>query len=488
MSFDTVVIGGGISGLAAALILARHGRRVAVVEQAPRLAPLVGGFRRRGVYFDSGFHYTGGLGAGEVLDLLFRYLGLGGRIRRVPLDPAGFDLFRDAGTGKEFSFPCGLGALREALCEAFPDEAAGIGAYLSDLVQACRSLPYLNPDAEAADWNVNATLQGPSLAEVLGRRFRDAELRRLLSLHTLLHGVAPAEVAFALHAAVTVPYYGSAHCVAGGGQALAAALTACSESAGVAALVGRRAERLLFSSAGHLSGVQLADGEPVACRECVVSLHPQRFLALVPEGLLRPAYRKRLLGLKETVSGALLFLHGDTPPRLLENANLYLGPSGPGEEGSTLFVSGTRSDPAAPEPCGWTLICPARWKEPAEGFPERRGGRSGGYRAAKQEMVERLLLRLQREAPEIVRDARVVEAATPLTVRDYCGGPAGGLYGVSHSIGQYNPQAATRIPHLYLCGQATAAPGVMGAVISAFLACGQILGQDRLRAEVMSGR
>ena len=68
MSYDYLIIGAGASGLTSALILAQEGYRVALIERSPYLAPLLRGFSRRGVYFDTGFHYSGGLGRGEILD------------------------------------------------------------------------------------------------------------------------------------------------------------------------------------------------------------------------------------------------------------------------------------------------------------------------------------------------------------------------------------------------------------------------------------
>ena len=76
MNYDYVIIGGGVSGMTSALILAKQGFSVALVEKSRQLAPTIRGFTRQGLFFDTGFHYTGGLGTGEPVDLFFRYLGL----------------------------------------------------------------------------------------------------------------------------------------------------------------------------------------------------------------------------------------------------------------------------------------------------------------------------------------------------------------------------------------------------------------------------
>ncbi|MHB8294497.1 MAG: hydroxysqualene dehydroxylase HpnE [Acidimicrobiales bacterium] len=54
--YDVVVVGGGLSGIAAALFLADAGASVAVLEARRRLGGLTWSFERRGVSFDNGQH------------------------------------------------------------------------------------------------------------------------------------------------------------------------------------------------------------------------------------------------------------------------------------------------------------------------------------------------------------------------------------------------------------------------------------------------
>jgi all-trans-retinol 13,14-reductase len=495
MTFDSVVVGGGVSGLSAALILARQGRKVALVEKAPRLAPLVRGFSRDGVYFDSGFHYAGGLADGEVLDLFFRYLGLSDRLEKYPFKADGFDLFRDVDTGREFRFPTGMDRLEAALCGVFPAEEGAIRDYLALLGTACRSLPYLDPEIPAEKWGAAGVLHGPSLAEVLNGLTGNSALKNLLALHTLLHGVPAEEVSFAIHASVAAFYYRSAFGLVGGGRGLAEAFEAQLAAAGVTPVLGRAVKFLTLTAAGALQGVELADGERLHCRECLVSTHPDHFLDMAPEGTLRPAFRKRLRNLEDTASAFILYGARPKPTTVLEGANLILGRlsaggnSWGGEFGERpMFLAG---GPAGREPTGssgWVAICPARWQETAEWCGTSSNRRGAGYEAEKERVVNELLERIRRQAPEVADQSRILAAATPLTLRDYGGSPTGALYGVKHRVDQYNPQSATRIPGVYLTGQAVAAPGVLGAMVSAFLTCGHLFGHDHLRKEVLACR
>ena len=73
---DTIVIGGGFGGLTCALALAKAGKRVLVLEQSPVLGGAFQSFRRRGRILDTGFHFVGGAGEGEVMYPIVTFFGL----------------------------------------------------------------------------------------------------------------------------------------------------------------------------------------------------------------------------------------------------------------------------------------------------------------------------------------------------------------------------------------------------------------------------
>lgn len=491
MKYDYVVIGAGISGITSAMTLAQNGYHVALLEKADRTAPLLRGFSRRGVHFDTGFHYSGGLGAGEPLDLFFRFLGLSDRINSYPFDAEGFDLFSCERPGFEFHVPTGYARIEEKLGEVFPAERGAIKSYLAQVRSICAAMPYLNPDAEI---DPNAALRrvlGPTLRETLDALTGNVLLKSLLSMHSLLYGVSCDEVSFAQHAAIVGNYYQSARGIRGGGLSLARACDARLAELGVDVLCSSEVTEIIVGAGGALSGVRLAGGVALTCNAAIATVHPRLLLELATEGTFRPAYRKRLNALEETVSAFLCFAVSGNPLPSLAGANRFLLP-----DAGCLYELGKRPVGEAPlylsaayregesEPHGFIGICPTLFTETIPWASSRFGKRPEAYRQFKAQALGRMQSQIEKAYPDLVGNIQFIEGSTPLTIRDFCNTPLGGLYGVKHMVGQYNPHPVTRIPGLFLAGQAVVAPGVMGAVISGLLACGTILGHDLMRKKL----
>lgn len=491
MTYDFIVIGGGVSGITSALILARNGYQVAIVERAEQLAPVVRGFSRAGLQFDTGFHYTGGLGAGEPLDLFFRYLGVADRLVSFPFSEQGFDIFRSCREGFELRLPAGYRPLRDSMADAFPRDIPAIDRYLGMVKDICASMPYLNLDADFGALTSLQSIHGPSLEETLDSLTDNKLLKSLLSMHSLLYGVSPEEVPFSQHARIVGNYYLSARGIRGGGVSLVRAFEARLGELGVDVCCGSEVAALTVTAAGAVAGVRLGNGDELGCRGCIATLHPRSLADLVPDGLFRPSYRKRLKALEETVSAFMLFAVADAPIPVLAGANLFLFPdaerlSGLGTRGpeeTPLYLTGAYRDGGS-EPHGFIAISPALFGQMDSWADSVTGSRPAGYRQFKKEMSERMQRHIEICCPELGGTIHHAEGATPLTLRDYGSAPLGGLYGVKHMVGQYNPLPLTRVKGLFLAGQAVVSPGILGAVLSGFVACGAILGHDRLRKEL----
>ncbi|MCK5487359.1 MAG: hypothetical protein KAI86_14175, partial [Desulfobacterales bacterium] len=129
---------------------------------------------------------------------------------------------------------------------------------------------------------------------------------------------------------------------------------------------------------------------------------------------------------------------------------------------------------------GLIAIVPASSGQTDRWSDSMPGQRPQDYIQFKESTGHKLQRHIEDWVPEIVGNIKFAECSTPLTLRDFANNPFGSVYGVKHKVGQYNPIPVTKVKGLFLAGQATVAPGILGTVISAFLVCGFILGHQQL--------
>ena len=494
MNYDYTVIGGGVSGMTSALILAKHGLSVALVEKSGRIAPTISGFTRKGLFFDTGFHYAGGLGKGEPLDVLFRYLGLSDHVNVCLFDKDGFDSFRCLDPRFEFTFPYGYDSLRERFHGAFPDDKGAVDDYFRTVREIYESLPYVDLDSSMEPAALSS-VNGPSLKEFLDGLTGNELLKCILSMHCFLYGVPPEETPFTQHACIAGSYYESASGIEGGGRSIAKAFETRLEKEGVAVYCGQEVRKIHVSGDGAVSGISLEGGTSFGCSGCISTVHPHQLLGMVPESVFRPAYVNRLRQLDETTSACMLYATCSKPIKGLDRSNLFVFPQADFSffhgnspiERQPLYITAA-GDNGGSGKHGFVAICPMSRTQTRCWEDSVSGKRPEGYRLFKNETAERIGRLIEASCPEIAGRITDIEFATPLTLRDYTNSPYGSIYGVKHRVGQYNPIPVTRLRGLYLAGQAIVAPGIMGAVMSGFLACENIVGRDHLKEELKACR
>lgn len=478
MSYDFVIIGGGISGMTAASLLATQGASVALVEKAPRLAPTIEGFVRDGVFFNTGFHYTGGLEAGSILADVLEQAGVLEHLKVRPCQEDGYDLYIEAETGWEFQFCRGIDRLEQRLCDAFDDDRQGITTYF-DLIRRCWSQDFR--ELVQNGFSVMAPLRDlarTTLGSFLRENITSARLRGILGCHRVLYGMAPDETSLLYHAMVAGSYYEGCVQFEGGGQALTAAFAKVLADRGVDVHCGRTVEAVELSD-GAFDAVRTTCGARVVAKNCIATLHPKALLGLLGEGVLPPAYRRRLARLDETHSAFVLYGRSESA---LDGENVIVGHPEPMTAGAAcpsrdgvVYVSRSHHPTLQG---GVSAIVPATLDAcgPMSASPPRQ--RPRGYIEWKSKTVSAIQQTILNPIAHRVRGFRVVDAATPLTFRDRTGNPGGGLYGVKHRVSDMPLAPRTRVAGLYLSGQALTAPGLFGAAMAAYVTVRKLAGSD----------
>jgi all-trans-retinol 13,14-reductase len=484
---DTVVIGSGISGLTTALLLARCGREVTIVEAKRRPGGALRRFTREGIPFDIGFHYSSGLGKGQFLRALWDCLGVSETIPTTALAPEGHDLLRLSGSDRQVRAYYSYEQLSAELCTAFPGESGGIRQYLATIRELSRTMPFYNPALPLTPYlRGGAIANDRPLTEVIAACTSNPELQAVLSAPTFLYGVPPKQAGLAMHAVVAHGYYSGAWGIVGGGQAIVEALVAELTRQGVKIITSAPATALNLA-ADRVVGVS-GDDWRIAAANVVYSGHPRHLPGLLPPEALRPAYRNRVRELEDTVSMHIVFgeVAAASSLQLLDRANLYqlrpgfdlLEPTaGNGPATLMLTAPGRHDGPATPASRGVIMMRPALLDEVSK-FDRGYKARDSGYAEYKEQVTQRMLT----DAAVFGEDFRAIHplaTGTPLTFRDRLGSPAGGVYGIKHSRYQRPAEARTKLPGLYLSGQSSLMPGIMGASLAGLVSAGEIVGLEK---------
>lgn len=499
---DAVVIGSGISGLTTAGLLAKNGRKVVIVEQHQKPGGALRRFSRGGIPFDIGFHYTGGMGQGQILKVLWDYLGVWPGITPVPMSPKGYDLFKFQESRTEVKSFYSYELAREQLHSVFPNESDGINDYLNTVNSICKQLPFYNLDLPLTPFLRNFFgLDMRPLSKVIAKITKNPELQAVLSAPTFLYGVPPKQAGLTMHAAVAHSYYSGSWGIQGGGQALADSFSNVLAANEVNIICGQKVAQIKVSS-GQVTGVTLGDRE-IQAKQVIYTGHPAHLPDMVTPGSFRPAFKHRLKDLEDTISMFVVFGKMANPDALplLEHANLYsistgfdlLDPASKTKKNGTILMTApglknrTSLGDNKSDAEGVILMRPANWAEISR-YNRGAKGRAPGYQEWKTAATKDLIARAAANFGEACRDIKPLAVGSPLTFRDELGSPAGGVYGVQHNLHQFVARARTKVQGLYLSGQGSLMTGVLGASIAGLVTASEIMGLEETWSKVTQCR
>merc|ERR1712109_420185 len=132
---DAIVVGSGIGGMTTAVLMAKVGKKVLVLEQHDQAGGCCHTFIDKGYEFDVGIHYIGEMGHQTLNKTLLDQI-CEGQVEWAPLDDD-FDVVHIGYGADARTYPVATGtqAWKSLLKKQFPDETAAVDKYF-DLLTA----------------------------------------------------------------------------------------------------------------------------------------------------------------------------------------------------------------------------------------------------------------------------------------------------------------------------------------------------------------
>ena len=495
MPYDTAVIGAGVSGMTCAALLARAGRRVALIERDTCTGPLLRGYDRGGMHVELGLHCLGDAGSGGITDVLLHAAGVRAALELIPYEADDGDWVWDRRDDRVLRLPTTWPRLQQAMQAAFPADAAGVEHYVATCRQLYEDHVWGALSGELESVAMAWRERHGKVAEFLAQHIDAPALRWALLARGVTAGVSPADAPMVAHATVTGSFHAATAKVRGGGRALADAFAGHLDELGVDLVLGTSVENVLATADGHVCGVRLDDGQVIEAGSCIFTGDARGLPALLPDGALRPAYCKRLRRLRNSYSAMLVGALSDRELPALHAANLFWHTSPTDSIPAVRLPLHDRPMTAIANPVRTTdgqtpltVICPVCLDDvPGAGADHAAGRRPPAYDEWKTRFVETVQACLQACPAMNFGNVTVVDCATPLTFRDYMRTPQGCIYGVRYGVEEPLLSSRTRMPGMFLAGQSLFGPGILGALLAAAVTCTKLVGRGTID-ELMRNR
>lgn len=472
MEFDAIIIGGGLSGLTAASLLAKSRLKVAVIEKSYNPGGSCGIFKRNGATFDIGAAMLFGFGEKGFNAHRFVFNCLEEPIEVVKHDLLYCMHFK----GHVIRFGDDISAFAAQLGTIFPSEQANIGRFYRDLEKMYNDVMvanpnYTSPDETDARGALKSLIKHPlSYARFLGylnksarslleKYFSDPEIFKFFDKITSTYCYATLEESPAVLAAVMFVdnHLGGSYYPAGSTIFLPGKLEQVIEENGGTMVFEQEVTKIVFEH-NRPVGVELSSGEILFGQDLIYSgtvwnlygkLINRRYLKLN-----RSRWAARQV---PTYPSVVLYaqvnkvvIPGDTLPVEMLVGN----PDRLDESEVTVYISSIDDHTLCDDSSHVVLAIGPSF----ETWQQGDGSGCLDYLERKELEKARLIGVLEKRFPGFGEAIRYAELATPRTIERYTNKNGGAVAGPKQMLGQHmfkRLHTRTEWDNLFCCGEST---------------------------------
>jgi len=496
--YNDIVVGSGVSGLTAALMLAQNNRKVLLLEKSSTLGGCMSRFYKNNIPFDLGFHFTGALSDNEILSSMLSALGIKDRINPIFIDGPGANTIvfensiscdKGADTCLKFNIPTGIQNFRSWLKEKFQDEIEAIDSYMDFIEEIYDSTVAL--DLKNIDrLNCRIDEDYVTLEEMLYKLTKNEYLRSILANYCLCYGTEPSEMSYANHCRIVAAFYQSIARVIDGGDAFVDAFKEQFSLLNIDVCHNSFIEEFTEVEKRRVDGCVLNTGETVYADNYIFAIHPKEILKTLPPECLSRGFVNRISDFESTsgffslfcvlddIDSGIDFVPGITTLYHNNDLNAVLGNSN-SDATSLIIFKNIETDREGRKRFVMNVLETSSVDAVSEWTETLQGHRPQSYYLYKKNRVEKIIERVLKLYPEYRKKLKVVDSASILTYRDYLNSFDGAAYGIKQRIGQFNLFGKLPIRNIFAIGQSSILPGVVGAMISSFMLGRAILGEKK---------
>ena len=489
MIYDVVIIGAGLGGLQCGYVLSKKGLSVCILEKEGMLGGCLQSFKRRGIRFDTGFHYVGGMDEGQALHRLMHYFDL------LDLDWHRMDeeiteeiFIRD----KCYTFPTGHERFIDTLSREFPQERENIIAYTNLLKSTGTNAFGMLDRWDTKEEDLFTSLFSRSAYGYLQTQFRDPALMQVVSATSLKLEPDPDKLPLYIYAQTSESYLESCWKVKGGSIRMVNRLTDKVREMG-GCILPRQEVVELCEENGRIKAAVLKNGEQIEGHTFISNIHPVLTLQLLQNSKqLRPSYRKRITKLENSfgIFTVNIKLKEGMLPYLNRAVHIHSDQDVwsyhkhiPGRELPYVFVNYPVPDKDMRYAECIDLLTPMHWEEVSPWEQTKVGRRGYEYEIFKQQKAEECIELAAQYTPGLREAIDIYYTSTPLTWRDYTGTIRGSAYGIQKDYANLTYtmlSPKTPVSNLLLTGQNLSVHGIMGVSMTALQTCSQLLGIETI--------
>ncbi len=469
MDYDVLVIGGGLSGLAAASLLAKRGLSVVVVDKGYQPGGSCGAFKRGGATFDQGSSMMFGFGEKGFNAHRFVFNAL-----EEPIDVIRHNLLYAVHfNGHTINFHADIEEFIEELSQVFPTQRANIQRFYHDMEVIYTHVMVENPNYGTPDEvdkqeSLKALLRHPlSYAKFLGylnksaksllqKYFTDPDIFNFFDKLTSTYCYATVEESPAILAAVMFVdnHVGGSYYPAGSTLFVPGKLEKVIEEHGGIMIMGREVVSILFAD-GKPNGVELDDGRKLHAHEIVYSGTVWNLYGkLLPKEETTETGRNWASSQEPTYPSVVLYttVKKEIVPENMQPIEMVVGnPKELDESEVTLYMPSIDDQSICPEDEHILIaIGPT--------FRDWKHADENTYLKMKELELKRLTRVIEKRLPGFKNAITFSEVATPRTIERYTMKKQGAVAGPKMMLGQHmfkRLHISTQWDSLFCCGEST---------------------------------